>query len=443
MRGERWYRRGVPSDAATHTLVIGAGPAGLAAARALSQRGIPYDQVERHHSVGGIWDIDNPGSPMYTSAHFISSRTMSDFPGFPMPEDYPDYPSQRQILTYLRDFSDAYGLTERITFDRSVTRLEATDGGWRVNFDDGSRREYRFVIAATGTQWHPRLPQWPGTFDGEIRHSRDFTDADDLVGKRVLIVGAGNSGCDIACDVGRRAERTFLSVRRGYWFIPKHIFGIPSDVFADSGPHLPLPVEQRVFGAMLRTLNGDVTRLGLPQPDHRLFESHPILNTEILARLQHGDVIAKPDIDRFDGDSVVFTDGTRETIDVIIAATGYRHAIPYAQEYFGTEDHPDDLYLSVFSRRHRGLMAMGFIETNSGAYRLFDQSAQIVAGYIDDALHHPARAERFEQLIDRHHPDLTGGIRFIDSPRHLGYVDSAALRRIYDRVLRQMEWSAA
>lgn len=433
----------MPVDVAPETLIIGAGPAGLAAARALHHRGISYDQVERHHGVGGIWDIDNPGSPMYTSAHFISSRTMSDFPGFPMPEDYPDYPSQRQILAYLQAFADEYGLTDRIEFGRSVTDLDTIDGGWRVTFDDGTRRSYRFVIAATGTQWHPRLPHWPGHFNGEIRHSRDFRDADDLVGERVLIVGAGNSGCDIACDVGRRADRTYLSVRRGYWFIPKHIFGIPADVFADSGPHLPLAVEQRVFGAMLRTLNGDVTRLGLPRPDHRLFETHPILNTEILARLQHGDVIAKPDIERLDGDSVVFADGSRERIDVIITATGYRHAVPYAQDLFGPEDHPDDLYLSVFSRRHRGLIAMGFIETNSGAYRLFDQSARIVAGYIDDALHDPTRAARFEQLIDRHHPDLTGGIRFIDSPRHRGYVDSAALRRIYDRVLTQMDWSAA
>lgn len=431
------------SDSSREVLIIGAGPAGLAAARALSERRIPYDQVERHDGVGGIWDIDNPGTPMYSSAHFISSRTMSDFPGFPMPEDYPDYPSQRQILDYLTAFADAFGLTERITFGRSVTHIEKDGERWRVTFDDGSRQDYSFVVAATGTQWHPRLPEWPGDFDGEIRHSREFRDADDLVGKRVLVIGAGNSGCDIACDVGRRAEQTFLSVRRGYWFIPKHIFGIPSDVFADSGPHLPLAVEQRVFGAMLRTLNGDVTRLGLPKPDHRLFETHPILNTEILARLQHGDVIAKPDIDHLDQDGVVFTDGSREQIDVIIAATGYRHAIPYAQNLFGPEDHPDDLYLSVFSRRHRGLMAMGFIETNSGAYRLFDSSARIVAGYIDDCLHHPEQARRFDELIERHHPDLTGGIRFIDSPRHRDYVDSTTLAKMYDRVLRQMHWAAA
>lgn len=430
--------------AVTHApvLIIGAGPAGLVTARSLRERGIAYEQVERHSDVGGLWDVENPGTPMYDSAHFISSKTMSAFAGYPMPDEFPDYPSHRQILAYLRQFAAEYDLTESIRFNTSVTAIEPRDeGSWSVTLSDGSTKLYSGVVCATGTQWEPNIPTFAGSFDGEIRHSVSYRNADDLRGKRVLVVGAGNSGCDIACDIGRAAEQTFLSVRRGYWFIPKHIFGMPSDVFAASGPKLPLAVEQQVFGSMLRVINGDVSRLGLPKPDHKLFETHPILNTEILQRMQHGDVIAKPDIARLEGKEVVFADGTRERVDVIILATGYRHVIPYAQEYFGSEQHPDDLYLSIFSRKYPNLFAMGYIETNSGAYQLFDLASQVLAGYLYDERHDVAQADRFDQLIRAHHPDLSGGIRFVDSPRHKGYVDSTALKQMYLRVLKELHWA--
>lgn len=421
-------------------LVIGAGPAGLAAARALRARQVAYDHVERASDVGGLWDIDAAGTPMYESAHFISSRTKSAFPSFPMPADYPDYPSHRQVLDYLRSFADAYRLRPHIRFETAVERISPlSDERWRVTFADGSEGVYRHVVCATGMQWDPLIPDLPGSFSGEVLHSRDYRSAHAFAGKRVLVVGAGNSGCDIACDAGRVADQVFLSVRRGYWFIPKHIFGIPSDVFADSGPKLPTWLEQRIFGGMLRVLNGDVRRIGLPRPDHRLFETHPILNTEVLERMRHGDVRAKGDVLELDGDAVVFADGSREIVDVIIMATGYRHSIPYAQEFFGDPQHPDDLYLSVFSRRYPGLVALGFIETNSAAFGLFDQAARLIAASI--AEQDPMRRRQFADLRMQDRPNLSGGIRFVRSPRHVGYVDSHALARAYRRLAHAMHWT--
>lgn len=420
-------------------LIVGAGPAGLAAARALAARGVAYDHVERHSDVGGIWDPNNQGSPMYESAHFISSKSLSAFPDFPMPTSYPDYPSNRQILNYLRAFAEHYDLRTSIRFGVAATAVTRTESDrWQVEFSDRTSADYDHLICASGTQWQPNLPDFPGHFTGEVRHSSTYRNSDDLRGKRVLVVGAGNSGCDIVCDLARVTEQAFLSVRRGYWFIPKHIFGMPSDVFAESGPHLPIWLQQRLFGAMLRVLNGDVTRLGLPKPDHKLFETHPILNTEVLSRIQHGDVIAKSNLVRFDGDDVVFADGSRERIDVVIMATGYRHAIPYAQQYFGDVQHPDDLYLSIFSRRHRNLYAMGFIETNSGAYVLFDMAANLVAAQIAHSLKGDPKAVEFQRRITADTQDLTGGIRLIDSPRHQGYADSAALRKALIKALKQV-----
>jgi len=420
--------------------IIGAGPAGLATARALRARGLDYDQFERHGDVGGIWDIDAPGSPMYEAAHFISSKTMSGFAGHPMSDDFPDYPSHRQVLAYLRGFVDAYDLRRSIEFNTSidsVTKLD--DGTWQVVRQDGKTARYHAVVCCSGTQWVPNLPEVPGSFNGEVLHSSEYRDLDQIRGKRVLVVGGGNSACDIVVDAGRSASKAVISMRRGYWFVPKHVFGVPSDVFADSGPKLPTWLEQRVFGLLLNLLYGKPQRLGLQKPDHKIFETHPVLNSNLFLSLQHGDVAAKPGIITTTGSTVTFVDGSSEDFDVIIYATGYLHTIPYARQYFPSDQLPD-LYLTTFSREHAGLFGVGYLETNSGAYHHFDGSAQMIASHLDDQDKRPDRARQFAALVAQDHPNLTGGIRFDKSPRHHGYVDAHALTKYRDSVFTRMDW---
>ncbi|MFC9517004.1 flavin-containing monooxygenase [Nocardiaceae bacterium NPDC056970] len=298
--------------------IVGAGPAGLSAARAFRRLGIEYDQFERHSDVGGIWDLDNPGTPMYESAHFISSRTMSGFYDFPMPASFPDYPGNRQILDYTRSFARAYGLYDGITFETSVGEITPDGDGWSVRLSTGERRSYRAVVCATGVTWQPRIPTHPGTFDGEVRHAVSYRSIDEFRGKRVLIVGLGNSGADIACDAAVSAAETYVSVRRGYHVIPKHVFGTPTDVFAEKGPRLPLVIERPLLTGMLRLLQGDLTRLGVPRPDHKLLESHPLLNSQLVHHLQHGDVSIVPDVSRLAGSRVEFADGSSRAIDLVL-----------------------------------------------------------------------------------------------------------------------------
>ncbi|QKJ19372.1 flavin-containing monooxygenase [Microbacterium hominis] len=436
--------------AAVHPLestvcVIGAGPAGLAVARALSERGIDYTHLERHSQVGGVWDIDNPGTPMYESAHFISSRTVSGFTGFPMPDDYPDYPGHEQILAYLRSFADAYGLTARIRFGAAVATIDAVPSStpgtprWRVTLEDGTTTDHERVIVCTGTQWHPSTPDIPGDYTGEIRHSRDYRSPSEFTGRRVLIVGGGNSACDIACDAARTAERAAISMRRGYWFIPKHVFGVPSDIVGGKGSFLPKPLERAILQPMLTLLTGDPTRLGLQKPDHKLFEVHPVLNSQLFHYLQHGDIAARRGIRRADGLAVQFTDGTTEEFDLIVMATGYRHRVPVGQRYFGDEQHPD-LYLNCVSREHAGLYGIGFIETNSGAYGLFDQQAHLLASFIAGIRDGAPAAAEFEQMRTSDTPDLSGGLHFDSSPRHRGYVDSDAYAKYMKKLARRLGW---
>lgn len=425
---------------APDTCVIGAGPAGLAVARALAERDLPYTHLERHSAVGGIWDIDNPGTPMYDSAHFISSRTLSGFGGHPMPAWYADYPPREDILAYLRSFADAYGLTERIEFGQEVVAIEPnTDGTWSVTRASGARTEHRDVVVCSGAQWHPNQPQLPGTFAGEVRHSITYRSAAELSGQRVLIVGAGNSGVDIACDAAANAHSAAISMRRGYWIIPKHLFGKPVDVIGESGPHLPARLESRIFGRLLRLVEGDLRAAGLQKPDHRLLESHPIVNSQMLHHLRHGDLVAKPDIVDTEGSTVRFADGSEADYDLVILATGYEQRVPFAQDLFGDSHHPD-LYLSAFSRQHQGLYAVGFIETNSGAYRMFDLQAQLIASYIADSERNPANARRFSLRIARDRPDLTGGLRFVASPRHQGYVHAPTFKRYLVNLATKFGW---
>ena len=421
--------------------VVGAGPAGMSLGRALLAHGISFDVYERHSDVGGLWDQSNPGSPVYDSAHFISSKTQSHFHDFPMPEEYPDYPSHAQVLAYMRAFADAYRLREHIRFDTGVTSAVPDGAGWRVTLSTGEVRSYAALVCANGTNWHPTMPSYPGVFAGEMRHTQTYRSPEELRGKRVLIIGAGNSGADIACDAARTAAKAFLSVRRGYHFIPKHIFGKPADVFAAESPKMPKWLQQRVFGALLRLLNGDLQRLGLPRPDHRIFETHPILNTQVLHYLAHGDLKAMPDVERFAGRTVHFRNGATEEIDLVLCATGYDWSIPYVPaEVFRWKGHRPDLYLALFSRENPRLYVMGYLETNSGAYRFFDDMADLLARAIAARAEGGEAGRAVDGLVATDQPDLTGGIHFIATDRHATYVDGTAYRKHLKRVRRRLGW---
>jgi cation diffusion facilitator CzcD-associated flavoprotein CzcO len=421
--------------------IVGAGPAGLSVGRALKRRNIAFEIFEKHSDVGGIWDMDNPGTPMYESAHFISSKTMSHFAGYPMPADYPDYPSNKQLLAYIRGFARDVGLLPHIHFNTNVPTATRNATGWTLSFADGTTKDFTHLISAIGTNWAPNRPSIPGNFSGTLIHSVEYKSSSDLKGKSVLVIGAGNSGCDIACDLARSAGRAFISLRRGYHFIPKHIFGKPADVFAAEGPHLPLWLTQKVFGVLLRLLTGDVTRLGLPKPDHKLLESHPILNDQILHHLRHGDLRVKPDVARFDGNDVVFKDGSREAIDLVITATGYSWPIPFIDRsaFDWSGDRPK-LFLNMVSPKDERLFVAGFLEVNGGAYKHFDAMADTIASTIALEANDPAKHKNLRKIAESETPDISGGIKLVASDRHVNYADSDAYKAALKTFRKRMGW---
>lgn len=420
--------------------IIGAGPAGLLAARSLKRAGIAYDHIERNPDVGGIWDIRNEWSPMYETAHFISSKHVSHLPGYPMPEHYPDYPNHRQVFAYLRAFARDYDLYDNIRFETSVQRVERDGRGWSLSDDGGRTERYDGLFICSGNTWDPNWPSYPGELAAEKIHSVDYTSPRQLEGRRVLVVGGGNSGCDIACDAAQFAARAAISLRRGYHFIPKYVMGEPADVFASRAP-LPRFIEGPMFAALLRVLVGDLTRFGLPKPDHKVMESHPIVNTQILHHLGHGDLVAKPDVTRFEGNTAVFTDGSRFDVDLVIFATGYKVTYPFMdRDHFDWLEKYPDLYLSALHRKYDDVCCLGLHQTDGGAFDFFALQADMMTNFIRDQRDNPKRAARFRELKRTDRPDLSGGVRYVKSSRHETYVKKSTFKKYCAGIMRRFRW---
>jgi cation diffusion facilitator CzcD-associated flavoprotein CzcO len=424
-RGERWC-------------LVGAGPGGLCAARWLAALDVPFDGFEAQQDVGGIWDISFPGSPMYESCHFISSRTLSGFRDHPMPASYPDYPRHDLVLRYLRGYADRYGLKQRFRFGTAVRGARPDGVTWLVEAGDGPLRRYAGIVSAVGNEWRPSLPELSGGFAGEAIHSSAYRSAEQLRGRRVLVVGAGNSGCDIAVDAAGVAAFAAISMRRGYHFVPKHILGRPADVFADSGPPLPGWLERPLFERLLRLLNGDPGRLGLPPPDHRIFETHPILNSAILDRLAHGDLEVRPDVSRLEGRDVEFQDGRRERYDLLVLATGYTRGVPFLERGILADDDVSRLALNLFHREHPGLVVVGHFTTDAGAFPILDLQCELAARAIAARRSDPARAGRLRRALAGPRPDFTRGVRYAPVRRMANYVSARPYKRHLSRLLQPL-----
>ena len=422
--------------------VVGAGPHGLIAARAIVSCGLDVDVIERHTDVGGIWDMTNPGTPMYETCHYISSRAVTGYFDFPMPESYPDYPSNAQVLAYIRSFAAAFDLYRHIKFSVAVeSAKEHANGQWEVRFSDGRSAVYAGLVCCPGSNWTPRMPELKGAFSGRLMHAVDYRSPAEFAGKRVLVIGLGNSGADIACDAARVGARAMVSVRRGYHIVPKHVFGVPLIDYLHNPDLTPESMRQLSLAEVLNVITGDPSRFGLPKPDHALLESHPLLNTEILHHFGHGRLHAKGPIERLDGGNVHFADGSVEAVDVIVCATGYDHAIPFLdKQLFEWDDGRPQLYLTAFNRAHPTLYAIGLLEAAGVPYAAGDQLAIFIAEYLKDRIINPDRAKRFETLLRNDFPDLKEGVNYVRNNRTANYVNVDVYYREIERVRAHMAY---
>jgi cation diffusion facilitator CzcD-associated flavoprotein CzcO len=398
--------------------IIGAGPSGITAAKNLIQVGITdFIVFEKSQDVGGNWVYSEQGkhSSVYETTHIISSKTMSAYADFPMPENYADYPSHEELHEYFNDYATAFGVRDYIQFGTSVSAAKLNDeGNWEITLADNSTHEFENLLVCNGHHWDPRMPQYEGTFDGELLHSHQFKNNRGFEDKNVLVIGGGNSACDIAVETGRVSKQTWISMRRGYYFIPKFLLGKPVDVLNEGVGFIPDWIRKIVFKFFLKISVGSYEDYGLQKPDHEFLTSHPVVNSELLYFIRHGKIIPRKDIERIEGKQVHFTDGTSITADVIIAATGYKMTFPFlATSLVDFESNDVRLYKKVIHPSISNLYFIGLVQPMGCIWPLADAHAKLAANRIVGNYEPPSDMER---KIDKDMSDIKS--KYMNTPRH-------------------------
>jgi dimethylaniline monooxygenase (N-oxide forming) len=411
--------------------VIGAGSSGMTAIKALADADIPFDCFEESDRPGGLWVFGNANgkSAAYRSLSINTSRDRMQYADFPMPRDYPHYPGHAQIAAYFEAYIDHFGLRPRIRLGVRVLCVETgAAGDFRVSTSDGETRRYRAVIVANGHHWDPSFPDPPfeGHFDGVALHSSRYVDPTtpvDLRGKRVLVVGFGNSAVDIACELSApdMAAKVVLSTRRGAWVLPKFVFGKPLDQLSVTPGFLPLRVRQAIGSLLYRLIVGNPAKYGLPRPDHAIGGAHPTVSSDLLPRLAQGRVTPRPKVRRLHGSTVEFEDGSHEALDAIIYATGYKVTFPFFDPGFVSAPNNElPLYFRTFHPSIAGLYFVGLAQPLGAIMPIAEAQSKLIADHLTGAYVTPSpEAMREAAHAERHELDR----RYVRSRRHTMQVD--------------------
>ncbi|MCA9909655.1 MAG: NAD(P)-binding domain-containing protein [Anaerolineae bacterium] len=425
-------------DTTARVCVIGAGPSGITAAKNLLQAGLRNVVVyERGDQVGGNW-VFSPRlshSSVYETTHIISSKTLSQYDDYPLPDDYPDYPSHKQMLAYFQGYAEHFGVMDYIRFNTEVTQAEKqSDETWQITLNDGSVEHFDYLIVANGHHWDPRYPDYPGEFTGEMLHSHAYKTAEPFRNKRVLVIGAGNSACDIAVETSRISAFTALSLRHGQYIVPKLLIGKPADVLNNLAIWLPDFVRKPLLRLSLWIAVGDYADYGLERPKHSILSQHLTMNSELLYFLRHGKIHPRKGIARFAGKTVHFVDGTVEDFDVVVAATGFRISHPFFDKSFiDYSDGDVPLFKRVFHPDHPSLFFVGLVQPLGCIWPLADLHSQLAAAFITGHYDPPddMRAQIAREVSARNR-------QFLHSARHTIEVEYHKHLHELQRELRAM-----
>jgi thioredoxin reductase len=417
--------------------VIGAGPSGITAAKNLLDEGLDVTVFDYGKEVGGNWVFseEEGHSSVFETTHIISSRLLSQYDDYPMPEDYPDYPSHKHLATYFQNYARHFGLYPHIQFQtlvKNCTLLE--DKRWQVTTvknDVETTQIFDALTVCNGHHWLPRAPQYSGHFDGDFIHSHSVKRFSMFKDKRVLVIGGGNSACDVAVESSRLAKSVDMSWRRGYWIAPKFMMGQPADIIGEKLNFLPLWLWKKMIAISLKIRNGTNDLYGLPKPEHAFGSHHPTINEDLFFTIRHGKIKPRQDIERLDGSKVVFKDGSVGEYDTIVACTGYIISHPFFDKSFIDYTEGDvPLWLRMMHPTVENLYFIGLFQPLGCIWPGSELQSKIMAREIVGKWKRPAN---IKQLIDHEmkHPDLDQ----IKTARH---TVSVHYHRFRDRLLKQL-----
>ncbi|MFF8565909.1 SDR family NAD(P)-dependent oxidoreductase [Streptomyces albidoflavus] len=376
---------GAAADAGV-TAVVGGGAAGIAAVKALAEVGLPVLGLERAEALGGLWRLAGD-TAAYEGLRLNTSRPRTEFSDFPMPADWPDYPGRAQLLEYLEAYAERFGVAEHYRFGTTLVKARRDGDGWALELEGPAgpyTERVAHLVVANGHNHTPKLPapRPPGRFTGTESHAHAYRVPEEFAGRRVLVVGAGNSAMDLATELTGHARRVALSTRRGVWVLPKRLLGRPSDQLNGAlAAVLPWRVRQTVSQTVLRLAGPRPAGPRLPAPRRGVLQDHPTLSDSVPALIAAGHLDARPGIERFEGGAVRFTDGTTEEYDHIVWCTGYRATTPFLDREVVADPARLLLYRHVFVPGDGSLSFVGLMQSTGSALPVVEAQARLVAAY--------------------------------------------------------------
>ena len=367
-------------------IVVGAGPAGLACAATMSERGLKVAVFEKADNVGSSWRRH------YDRLHLHTDRNHSALPGMEMPRSYPLYPSRAQVVEYLENYAARFGI--RPAFGTNVASLMPTDAQWRASTDRGAVAA-PVAVVATGMAGAPYRPSWPGMelYRGSVIHSSEYRNPQNYAGKRVLVVGFGNSGGEIALDFAQGRIDVALAVRGPVQVLPRDLLGLPILVWAILYQPLPARLVDAINAPVLRLALGSMKKLGLrpakkgPLRIVREDGRVPLIDVGTLAGIRDGSIKLRGSLDHFTADGVVFDDGASETFGAVVLATGFRADLrPLMGDVKGVLDENGRPLATGRTTAAGGLYFCGQITSATGQLREIGIEARRIANLARDYL---------------------------------------------------------
>lgn len=396
---------GPTSPPAPTIAVIGAGPCGLVALKTLLQAGFQARGYEMGSQVGGLWVFqnDNGRGGAYRSLRMNTSRPRTEWRDFPMPEHFGDYPTHSQMAEYFRAYAKHFDLLKNIAFQTEVVHVEPNAKGCQltvVNRTTGETQteEVAAVVVASGHHFSPRIPrEFSEAFTGTLLHSHQYIDPatpQELRGRRVCVVGMGNSAMDIAVELEASGSVVTLAARTAVWVLPKYWGGRP----IDQGNVIPSVVRgklrRRISTWGVKWLYGSMRSFGLPEPDHLVGEAHPTLSDSLPTLVKEGRVQVEGKIRRIDGKSIEFDGKIAREFDALVCATGYHVEFPFFDpEVISAPGNDLPLFARIFHPRQRHIFFVGLAQTLGAITVTAERQAQFLAEHLAGNYHLPDQDE--------------------------------------------------